>query len=62
MRHIVATITYDEEAPQNSEWHVEVSELGRGMLATLTDFELKVVATEISLHVRRQIEMPPSPQ
>lgn len=61
MQHVIATITYDADAPENHEYAVNISELGRGMLATLTDLELKVVATELSIHVRRAIEMPPSP-
>lgn len=62
MKHVIAEIAYDPEAPEDQEWTIALNELGRGMLATLTDFELKVCATEIGIRVRNAFEMPPSPQ
>jgi hypothetical protein len=61
MKVIVATIAYDIDAKEGKEWDVEVSDLGKGMLSLLTDFELKVCAAEASMCLRRVLEMPPSP-
>lgn len=59
---LVATISYDTDAKEGDEFSVGISELGCRMLATLTDFELRVVAAELGLRVRHAIEMPPSPK
>ena len=59
---VVATIEWDPEAEEGHEWCVQVSEMGRGMLATLSDFELRVCAAEVSLVVGHALEMPPSPE
>ena len=61
MRHVIAEISFDAEAPEWSEWTISINELGRGMLATLTDFELRVCAAELAIRVRNAVEMPPSP-
>lgn len=61
-KQVIAVITYDPEAEEWSEWSVDLSPIGIGMLAILTDFELKVVAAEVGMRVRKQFEMPPSPE
>ena len=62
MKHVIAEIAYDPEAAEYQEWTITINELGKGMLATLNDFELKVCATEIGIRTRRAFEMPPSPE
>lgn len=57
----VAVLYYDPEAPDGCEMSVRLSELSVGFLATLTDFELKVIAAEAGLRMRRALEIPPSP-
>ena len=57
----VAIILFDPTAPEDCEMSVRLTPLAVGFLATLTDFELKVMAAEAGLRVRRAIEMPPSP-
>ena len=57
----VAVVFYDPEAPEGCEMSVALTKLSVAFLATLTDFELKVVAAEAGLRVRRAFEMPPSP-
>lgn len=58
---IIAVIAYNPDAPEGHEVRVALTDICKGMLATLTDFELKVFATEVSLVVRKRLEMPPSP-
>lgn len=57
----IAVIFYNPEAPEGEEMSVKLSATAVGFLSTLTDFELKVIAAEASLRVRRALEMPPSP-
>lgn len=58
----IAVVFYDPEAPKDHEMSVALTELVVGFLATLTDFELKVIAAEAGLRVRKAFEMPPSPK
>ena len=62
MKHVIAVIAYDPEAIEDGEWTITINELGKELLATLTDFELRVCATEIGIRTRRAFEMPPSPK
>lgn len=57
----IGVILFDPDR-EGEEWSVEMTDLGRGCFATLTDFELKVCAVEIGLIVQRAVEMPPSPR
>lgn len=57
----VATLFYNVRAPDGKEWTVDITEIGAGMLSTLTDFELKVCAHEAGIVLRNALEMPPSP-
>jgi hypothetical protein len=57
----LAVVFYNPEAPEDCEMSVVLTELAVGCLSTLTDFELKVIAAEAGLRVRRALEMPPSP-
>jgi len=59
--NIIAVICYNPEAKENEEFTIVLTKLTVGMLNTLTDFELKVFATEASLRLRKALEMPPSP-
>jgi len=57
----IAVLFYDPEAPEDCEMSVRVEQIAVGFLATLTDFELKVIAAEAGLRVRRALELPQSP-
>ena len=61
VRHVIAEISYDPEAVDDKEWVIDINELGKGMLATLTDFELEVCAAEIGIRVRNRFRLSPSP-
>jgi len=59
---ILAMIYYDTEAPDGQEIGVVLTESGKRVCSTLTDFELSVLAVEAGLMVRKKFEMPPSPK
>ena len=59
--NIIVVIAYNPDAPDGHEIRVALTDLCKGMLSTLTDFELKVFATEVGLLVCKRIEMPSSP-
>lgn len=61
MKNIIAVIGYDPEAPDGQQIQIGLTALAAGMLNTLTDFELKVFATEAGIVLRNALEMPPSP-
>ena|SRR6185503_14937759 len=56
-----AVLFFDPEAPTDFEFSVRLTDVAVGALATLTDFDLKVMAAEAGLRMRRALEMPPSP-
>jgi hypothetical protein len=62
VKYKVAEIFFDPDAPEYQEWTVEITEFAREFLSAMTDFELKIVAAEAGIHVRKTIEMPPSPK
>lgn len=58
----IAVMFWDPDAPEDQELSVVVSPTGAGVMATLTDMELKVFAVEASLLLRKTFELPPSPK
>ncbi len=62
MKYPIAIITYDPDAPEGCEMEVLIPAMATEFLSILTDFELRVVAAEASLRVRKALEMPPSPK
>ena len=62
MKVLFVSIYYDTEAGENDEWLIEFTDLGKEAFAKLTDFELKVAATELGLRIRNSVELPPSPK
>lgn len=59
---LLGFITYNPDAPDGEQIKVVITDKCAGMLSTLTDFELKVFAAEVSLVVRQRFELPPSPR
>lgn len=61
--HPLAAIEFSADTDDNGlEYRLIVPERVLTTLASLTDFELKVMAAEVSIIVRNALEMPPSPK